>query len=81
MRPMMQSIMDASAVIVRGLFLALLFRRAQCKLHRKYMIPARTGSRYVYSKTSCIQAALKMLHYQWVVDQEIQTGGRLHELA
>jgi hypothetical protein len=60
MRPMMQSIMDTSDVIVRRLFLALLFHRAQCLLHRKYMIPARTEGRYAYSRTTCIEAALKL---------------------
>lgn len=81
MRPMTQSIMDTYDVIVRRLFLALLFHRAQCVLHRKYMIPAKTDDRYAYSRTTCIQAALKILHYQWIVDQEIQPGGRLHEPA
>ena len=80
-RPMMQSIMDTTDVIVRRLFLALLFHRAQCVLHRKYMVPARTENCYAYSRTTCIQAALKILHYQWVVDQEMQPGGRLHESA
>ena len=81
MRPMTESIMDTSAVIVRRFFLALLFHRAQCILHRKYMISARNDDRYAYSRTTCIQAALKILHYQWIVDEETQPGGRLHESA
>jgi hypothetical protein len=42
------------------------------------MLPARTDDRYRYSRSACIEAALRLLEYQWILNQETQAGGRLH---
>ena len=79
MRSMSQSIMDNPDAIMRRIYIALLYQKARCVLHRKYLLPARTDSSYTYSRTACLEAALQILQYQQIVDQEVQPGGRLHQ--
>jgi hypothetical protein len=78
-RLMAKSIMDPSALILARIFLVLLLHKAQCILHRKYLLLARTDSRYTYSRNACVEAALKLLELQTTLDQETQPGGRMYE--
>lgn len=78
MRPMAKSIMDSPDTVMRRIFIANLFHKAKCVLHRKYLVPGRTDRRYTYSRTACLEAALNILQCQKVLDQETQVGGRLH---
>lgn len=80
MRPMTKSIMDSPDIIMRRIFMALLYHKAQCVLHREYLLPARADSCYNYSRTTCIEAALNILRYQWILDQETQSGGQLYQV-
>lgn len=77
MRPMTKSIIDHPDVVMRRIYLDLIFHKAQCVLHRKYLIPARSNNQYDYSRQSCIEAALQILHHQSTLDQETQPGGQL----
>ena len=74
---MTKSIMDTSDVIIRRIYIAVIFQRAKCILHYKYLLPARTDTRYDYSRSTCIEAALQLLGYQLTLYQESQSGGRL----
>ena len=78
LRPMTQSITDYPDVVMRRIYLALMFHKAQCILHRKYLIPARTNRQYVCSRRSCITAALQILQHQSTLNQETQPGGQLY---
>jgi len=78
MRPMSKSIMDRADVILHRIYVTLLFHKAKCVLHRKYLLLARTDSRYTYSRTTCIEAALHILQCQCILNQEMQAGGRLY---
>jgi hypothetical protein len=71
--------MDTPAVIIYRLCIAFLYQKALCVLHYPYMILARTDSRYTYSRTVCIEAALKILEHQSTLHQETQPGGRLDQ--
>ncbi|KAK9433076.1 fungal-specific transcription factor domain-containing protein [Lipomyces doorenjongii] len=77
MRPTTKS--DRPDVSLSAIYLAILFHKCQCVLHRKYMLPARTNSRYTYSRKTCIEAALHMLQYQWILNEETQSDGRLYQ--
>ena len=79
MQPMEKSIMDSPDIIMRRVWIALLFHKAKCILHRRYLLPARTEGRYTYSRTICIEAALHLLQFQSILDQETQAGGRLYQ--
>ncbi|KAB8801902.1 hypothetical protein FH972_026723 [Carpinus fangiana] len=78
MKPMTQSVVDTPGLIIQRLALTLVFHKCQLVLHRRFLLPARTDSRYTYSRTTCIEAALQVLHYQQMMDQESQPGGRLY---
>jgi hypothetical protein len=76
-RSMANSIMDTSDTIIRRIYIAITFQKSKCILHYKYLFPARTDDRYNYSRSTCIEAALQLLDYQFVLHQETQAGGRL----
>jgi hypothetical protein len=78
MRSLSLSTMDDRSLIIRRLLITLLFHKARCTLHRKYMIQGRTNSRYVYSRTQCIEASLQILEYQSMLNQAIAPGGILY---
>jgi hypothetical protein len=78
-RAMSKSIMDDPEAIIRRFFVALLFHKSKCVLHRTYMLPARTDRRYNYSRKACMENALQILELQNVLDQETQVGGRLYQ--
>jgi hypothetical protein len=71
--------MDTPAVIIYRLCIDFLYQKALCVLHYPYMILARTDSRYAYSRTMCIEAALKILEHQSTLHRETQPGGRLDQ--
>ena len=77
-RPLNKSLLDTSEAILHRIQLVVLFCKARCLLHYRYLAPARSDSRYAYSRDSCIEASLKMLGYQHLMHQESQTGGRLY---
>ena len=79
MRPLFEAVTDGADVIMRRIYVDLAFQRTKCILHRKYLLLARTDDRYVYSRSQCTEAALKMLHCQVIFDGETQAGGRLYE--
>ena len=76
-KPMGKSIMDSPEAIIRCLQVVLLLERARCTLHYRYLAPSRSDERYAYSRNTCIAAALHILEYHHLVEQEGQPGGRL----
>ncbi|KAJ5671569.1 hypothetical protein N7507_000696 [Penicillium longicatenatum] len=76
-RPLSQSLMDTSETILHRIQLVTLFAKARCVLHYRYLASSRTDERYSYSRSTCLGAALKILEYQRLMDQETQPGGRL----
>ena len=78
LRPMAKSITDHPDVVMRRIYIALLFHKAQCVLHRKYLLSARHDYRYAYSRQACIEAALQILQHQSTLNQHTQPGGRLY---
>jgi hypothetical protein len=63
-KSMSRSITDGTALITRRLYIAMSFHHAQISLHRKFMLRAKTDSRYTYSHTACLDAASAALRYQ-----------------
>ncbi|KAJ5994355.1 hypothetical protein N7451_010079 [Penicillium sp. IBT 35674x] len=76
-RPLSQSLMDTSETILHRIQLIILFAKARCVLHYRYLASSRTDERYSYSRSTCIGAALKILEYQRLMNEETQPGGRL----
>lgn len=78
-RSMSKSMLDDPSLIAGRIFIVLVYHKAQCVLHRRYMLLAKTDPHYTYSRTTCITAALQMLEYQSIFDQENQPGGRFRQ--
>lgn len=77
-RPMSRSLTDTPEVIVSRIFLALSYYKSRCILHRGYMIAAQSNACYLYSRKSCIESALEILHIQLSLHEESQEGRRLY---
>lgn len=78
MRPIAKSLLDNPTAVMRRIYLALIINKAQCILHRKYLVAAHSNRQYSYSRQSCIDAALQMLQLQSTLSQETHPGGRLY---
>lgn len=53
------------------------YHRAQCMLHRKYLLRARENPRFTHSRKTCIESALELLQYQSMLHVETRPMGRL----
>jgi hypothetical protein len=78
MLPMVKLLIDTPDIIIRRVNVAILYQRAKCILHQKFMLPGRTDSQYAYSRSTCIQAALQILECHWILNHEIHAGGKLY---
>jgi hypothetical protein len=78
MKPLHQSITDASALIMKRFTLDILYQKARIVLHRKYLTEAHQDSRLNYSRWVCINAAKETLRHQHDLFHESQVGGRLY---
>jgi hypothetical protein len=77
MRPAVSSVIDSSAQILRRFALEILFQKSRCVLHRRYLVLARSDQRYLYSRQSCVDAAMELMNHQSFVHRECQPGGLL----
>lgn len=72
------SLTVSPAIIIRRHLLELLYQKSRCILHREYMIKARDDPKVMYSRSSCVDAAMTLLGQQTTIHREIQKGGVLH---
>ncbi|UKZ61401.1 uncharacterized protein TrAtP1_002666 [Trichoderma atroviride] len=77
-RTMNMSIMDPADLIMQRYNLELLYQKARCVLHRRYLVICRSDLRYAYSRWSCVDAATQILRHQNDIYHETQPGGQLH---
>ncbi|KAF2034022.1 hypothetical protein EK21DRAFT_19502, partial [Setomelanomma holmii] len=78
LRPMQSSITDGTDLATRRLYMAMSFYHAQMTLHRKFMIHAKTNSKYALSLTECVDAALAALQLQSELFEQCQPGRMLY---
>ena len=77
LKPIHRSIMDGSNLITRRLYIALTYYHAQMSLHRKFMILAKTNTKYTTSHKICMEAALSALQLQAEMVEHTQPGRML----
>lgn len=75
---MTDCIMDAPHVIMQKICLEIMFYRAKLVLHRKYLHLSQSNADYRQSQTACLNAALKLLAYQKMLEEETQPFCQLH---
>lgn len=71
-----QSLIVPPQIVLHRIWLQLTIQRLIIWLHRKYL----AHSRYQYSRDACLQAAINILEFQQLVNEETQPNGLLHSL-
>jgi len=78
-KPLDQCMFDDAGDIVRRGLLKLVYWKLTVLLHRRYLLQARTDSRFAYSRKMCLDAAVETLLMQQMLDQETHPGGRMYQ--
>lgn len=79
MRSLSEEFMEPEDVIIRRIYIALIFEEAKCVLHQKLLRFKREDKRYAHSRSVCVEAAMKILEYQHLLETETQAGGRIYQ--
>ena len=77
-QPLSQSIMTPPQIVLYRIWLYLSKQRLSIWLHRKYLASSFTHPQYEYSRNACIEAAIKILEFQQLVDEETKPDGLLY---
>jgi hypothetical protein len=67
------------SIMVKQLFLEVGLQRSRIDLHRKFLLASHRQQQYAYSRSTCVAAAMKILEFQHLIDEEIQVEGRLYQ--
>ncbi|KAF2175888.1 fungal-specific transcription factor domain-containing protein [Zopfia rhizophila CBS 207.26] len=78
-RSMAHCILDSPQIIMQKVFLEIMFHRARIVLHRRYLHCSPTKTQYGYSQQACLDAALKLLEYQHVLQEETRPFCQLYQ--
>ncbi|RYP88804.1 hypothetical protein DL770_004596 [Monosporascus sp. CRB-9-2] len=70
---------DSPQIIMQKLLLEIIFYRAKIVLHRKYLHCSPTETQYSHSQQACLGAALKLLEYQHMLQEETQPFCQLYQ--
>ncbi|KAF7155447.1 hypothetical protein CNMCM5623_007518 [Aspergillus felis] len=76
-RSMAHCITDSPQIIMQKLFLDVLFHKGKIVLHRKFL--SRPEELYDCSHRACLDAALQILEYQHILDEETQPFCQLYQ--
>ncbi|RYP70279.1 hypothetical protein DL771_005582 [Monosporascus sp. 5C6A] len=66
-------------VLMKRIWLEVSLQRLKVDLHRKFMRPSRLQQEHAYSRSACLAAAMRILEFQHLVDEETRVDGRLSE--
>ncbi|PYI28666.1 Zn(II)2Cys6 transcription factor [Aspergillus indologenus CBS 114.80] len=78
MRPVNQCLADPSELIFRRYTVELLYLKARCVLHRRYLGEDHNNLRYAYSRWVCMSSSKDILRHQADIHHETQPGGLLY---
>ncbi|KAI4144698.1 MAG: hypothetical protein L6R39_004068, partial [Caloplaca ligustica] len=74
------SALDPGAIIMQRFFLAILYHKGQCVLHRKFLARARENTKYAHSRRTCVDSSMELLNHQATLHYESRPGHRLHNV-
>ncbi|PWY80761.1 fungal-specific transcription factor domain protein [Aspergillus sclerotioniger CBS 115572] len=77
-QPLSQSFMVPPQIVMHRVLLQLAIQRQIIWLHRKYLTLTYCHTQYKFSRSACVQAAIKILEFQQIVDEETQRDGLLY---
>jgi hypothetical protein len=78
-KPLEDSITDPPHLVNQRFGLASLYQKSRCVLHRRYLIEAIPRKEHMYSRKTCLDAALSLLDYQNTIYQATLPGGLLRQ--
>lgn len=78
-RSLAHCIMDPPPLITQKLFLDIIFCKGKLVLHRKHLAPSFTQSEFSYSRTACLEAAMRLLAHQQMLAEETRPLCQLHQ--
>ncbi|KKK13395.1 hypothetical protein AOCH_001635 [Aspergillus ochraceoroseus] len=76
-RPIEECPLDPLVLIMSRFSVMSVYHKAQCLLHRKYLIRARENPRFTHSRRTCIDSAMELLRFQAMLHAETGPTGRL----
>ncbi|KAH8653887.1 fungal-specific transcription factor domain-containing protein [Xylariales sp. PMI_506] len=76
-RPLSQLLMVPPHIILWRIWIQLALNRLTIWLHRRYLSPAHTEERYEPSHRACVQAAIGIVEFQLLIEEETQPDGQL----
>jgi Fungal specific transcription factor domain len=80
LRPLEKCAHDPAPLLVSRFAVDILYQKALCVLHRKYLCRARQNPRYAHSRRICVEASMEILRHQATIHRETQIGGRLRTM-
>lgn len=79
-RSLHESANETRNLIVQRYSLELIYLKAQCVLHRRYICKGRDNPKYAQHRRTCIDASMDLLAHQAALNPELGPGGRLHNV-
>ncbi|KAJ5157482.1 uncharacterized protein N7482_008582 [Penicillium canariense] len=76
-RPLSESIADSPNTIMDRYNINLMYQKARCDLHRRYLAQHRLDPEYAYSRRDCLEAARTVLQHQSDIFDAGSSGGQL----
>ncbi|OQD73777.1 hypothetical protein PENDEC_c013G05658 [Penicillium decumbens] len=73
-QPMEDCQFDSLNLIMSRFSVMTIYLKAQCVLHRPYLVRARENPRFTYSRRTCIDSALELLEFQAIIHNETRHG-------
>ncbi|KPM36961.1 hypothetical protein AK830_g9596 [Neonectria ditissima] len=67
-------------VTIQRIWLEICVQRLKLVLHKKFLVPADSNEQYAYSRSACLTAAMRILEFQRLIDEETQIDGRLYQV-
>ncbi|KAJ5888344.1 fungal specific transcription factor domain protein [Penicillium taxi] len=68
-----------SRIIVQRIWLEVIIHQLKIVLHRKFLEPSRFDQQYDRSRSACLEAAMQILNFQRLVDEETSPDGLLYQ--
>ncbi len=80
LRSVEESSVDSGPIVMQRFSLSILYHKAQCVLHRKFLARARENNRYAHSRRTCVDSSMDLLRHQATLHHQSLPGQRLHGL-
>jgi len=79
-KPLSDSLLDPSSLLMQRYYLDILYQKSLCILHRRYISRAPSNPRYAHSRRTAVEASMQLLGIQELLHRESEPGGRLNQM-